>query len=399
MKYSEWETVKVGDLGVIVTGKTPKTSEECFFGGGIPFLTPSDDMNKKGIENTKRTLTEEGGKTVKNCILPAGSICVSCIGSDLGKVTMTRDRTVTNQQINSIVVNEKYDKNFIYYLMCILGKKLNFVSKTSTAVPIVNKSSFSSYEVEVPNLFLQSKIANILSCIDDKIELNNKLNDNLFYLADLLYNQYFCNYERYENSLRESEMGLIPDEWEVVTLDDIIELFDSKRVPLSSKQRENMKKKYPYYGAASIVDYVEEYIFDGIYVLISEDGANVVDQKGYPLLQYVWGKFWVNNHAHITKGKKGFNEQSIYVLLRNTNMQSIVTGAVQPKINQANLKSVKVVIPSGEVITQFTCAVDKLFEQYRYNIDQNNTLIQLRDTLLPKLMSGEIDLDKFELDI
>ncbi|WP_279139414.1 restriction endonuclease subunit S [Faecalicoccus pleomorphus] len=177
---NEWKTTKVGDIGKVITGKTPKTSNSSYYGGKIPFLTPSDDMTVKYVRETKKYITEEGRLTVKNATLPGNSVCVSCIGSDLGKVVITTEETVTNQQINSIIVNEnKYDVDFIYYVMMELGKILNFHSKTSTAVPIVNKSSFSQYEFLCPPLRIQKQIGSILSSIDAKIEENKRINNNL----------------------------------------------------------------------------------------------------------------------------------------------------------------------------------------------------------------------------
>ena len=180
IKLTTWQSVKVSDLGRIVTGKTPKTAVSENYGGDIPFLTPSDDMSVKYVNSTAKTLTERGVAEVKNALIPPDSVCVSCIGSDLGKVVITTERTVTNQQINSIVVNkELFDVSFIYYAMLILGKELNFISKTSTAVPIVNKSAFSSYGILCPSLEQQKEIAAILSAFDSKIECNKKINDNL----------------------------------------------------------------------------------------------------------------------------------------------------------------------------------------------------------------------------
>jgi len=176
---SNWYNVQVEQLGKIITGKTPRTSISNNYGGTVPFLTPSDDMNVKFVTATARTLTKKGLSEVKNCLLPLHSICVSCIGSDLGKVVMTTEPTVTNQQINSIIPNPEFDANFIYYAMCMLGKELNFISKTSTAVPIVNKSSFSSYTIKAPPLLEQRDIAAVLSCLDDKIALNKKVNHHL----------------------------------------------------------------------------------------------------------------------------------------------------------------------------------------------------------------------------
>lgn len=175
-----WRRVKVGDLGRVVTGKTPKTAEKDNYGGSIMFVTPSDDMDSKYIYSTGKTITEKGRDSVKGAIIPAGTICVSCIGSDLGKVVITTEECVTNQQINSIIVDTaNYDIDFVYYSMLILGKELNYHSKTSTAVPIVNKSSFSSYEIDCPDIDEQRRIAGIMTAIDSKIQENGRINDNL----------------------------------------------------------------------------------------------------------------------------------------------------------------------------------------------------------------------------
>ena len=195
----ELKKIHISDIGKVVTGKTPRTSIVENYGGDIPFLTPSDDLSYKSVPKTGKTLTEQGLNEVKNCLLPPHSVCVSCIGTDLGKVVMTSEPTITrseehtselqsrsdleptitNQQFNSIIPNRRFDADFVYYLMTLVGKELNYLSKTSTAVPIINKSSFSNYEVEVPDLETQEKIASILSSLDSKIELNRRINDNL----------------------------------------------------------------------------------------------------------------------------------------------------------------------------------------------------------------------------
>jgi type I restriction enzyme S subunit len=150
-----------------------------------------------------------------------------------------------------------------------------------------------------------------------------------------------------------------------------------------------MDKVYPYYGAASLMDYVDGYLFDGIYLLLGEDGT-VVDELGFPILQYVWGKFWVNNHAHILTGKNGFSTETLYVLLKQTSVKSIVTGAVQPKISQANLKNISVTIPPIHQLSKYNEVIEPLFKTIRKNNDESSRLATLRDTLLPKLMNGEI---------
>ena len=190
----DWRKVSLGELGRIITGKTPKTAIVDNYGGTIPFLTPSDDMDVKCIKTTGKKLTEKGLSEVKNCLLPPRSICVSCIGSDLGKVVMTTQETVTNQQINSIVPADGVDADFVYYAMLILGKNLNYISKTSTAIPIVNKSSFSNYIIELPSYEEQCAISSVLSALDAKIDANRKINHNLSFIIASVF-KYFRHYE------------------------------------------------------------------------------------------------------------------------------------------------------------------------------------------------------------
>ena len=184
---TSWKTYRLGDIGKIVTGKTPKTTIAENYGGAIPFLTPSDDLSSKYAPQTTKTLTERGLSEVKNCLLPSNAICVSCIGSDLGKVVKVVKPTVTNQQFNSIIPSSDFDADFVYYLMTIVGKQLNYLSKTSTAVPIINKTQFSNFEVCIPPLQEQRRIAGILGAIDDKIENNRRINTNLELQAQALF--------------------------------------------------------------------------------------------------------------------------------------------------------------------------------------------------------------------
>ena len=378
----------ISNLGTIVTGKTPSTKNENYWGNEIPFVTPKDIQSSKHIFNTERYLTTNGANSVKGCILPPKSICVSCIGN-IGYTSMTIDRAVSNQQINSIIVNNEHDIDFVYYLMKSLWSYFKNYEGQSTTVSILNKSQFSKIEILIPdNINIERKIAAILSSLDNKIELNQRVNNNLEQQAQALFKSWFVDFEPFG--------GKMPDDWKVGIADDIITLFDSQRIPLSSNQRENMEKIYPYYGATSLMDYVDQYIFDGKYLLLGEDGS-VVDDYGFPILQYVWGKFWVNNHAHILQGKNGFTVESLYLFFKCTNVKSIVTGAVQPKINQANLKSIPAIVPTINVMNNFNNVINPLFSLFRKNIEENTRLAQLRDTLLPKLMSGEIDVSKVNI--
>ena len=234
-------------------------------------------------------------------------------------------------------------------------------------------------ELPVPSIDKQRSIVRAYQTITERIELKRRLNDNLLATAQAVYKAWFVEYKPFG--------GNCPISWRVGSVDEIAEFFDSMRKPLSSLERADMARIYPYYGAVSIVDYVDDYIFDGEYLLLSEDGIYVVDDSGHPLLQHIIGKFWVNNHAHILKGKAGFTEDSLYLFLSNTNMSPIVTGAAQPKINQANLKSFPITIPDSEVLDRFNSVVHPLFAGKLNNEKEIRKLETIRELLLSRLVS------------
>ena len=277
----------------------------------------------------------------------------------------------------------------------------------------LRKADISSVEIPLPPLSEQRRIAHILGTLDEKIELNRRMNATLEGMAQALFKSWFVDfepihakmdgrwlrgeslpgmpaelYDLFPDKLVPSELEEVPEGWEVRPLGDVIEIHDSKRVPLNSHQRASRRGKYPYYGATGVMDYVDSFLFDGVYVLAGEDGS-VVDADGHPVIQYVWGKFWVNNHAHVVKGRNGVKEEQLYLFLQQVNVLAFVTGAVQLKINQRNLRSIPFILPDGPVCQAFTRLVDPLFHRVRDNTDETESLVALRDALLPKLVSGE----------
>ena len=319
-------------------------------------------------------------------MMPAHSILFSS-RAPIGYVAIAGQEMCTNQGFKSVVPNNNTDYMFLYYLLKYNKDKIEAMG-SGTTFKEISGSTMRGIEVTVPeSLDEQRKIASVLSTIDEKIEKNEAINENLLQQAQALYSRSFPY----------TVSDILPEGWRLGTVSEIIEIHDSKRIPLSGAQRDKIEKKiYPYYGAASLMDYVDEYIFDGKYLLLGEDGT-VVDDAGFPILQYVWGQFWVNNHAHILTGKLGYNVESLYMLFKQTPVKSIVTGAVQPKISQANLKSIPVVIPPANLISAFNNQVDAMFSLIRNNEEETKSLATLRDSLLPKLMSGEIDVSELGL--
>ena len=174
-------------------------------------------------------------------------------------------------------------------------------------------------------------------------------------------------------------------DWEVCVVNDIANRYDNLRIPV--KESERQKGNIPYYGANGIQDYVSGYTHEGAFVLVAEDGASDLDH--YPV-QFVEGKIWVNNHAHVLTGKNGFTTEMLIPFLTKYNIKGLVTGAVQAKLNQANMAKISLAIPPMSILENISVLFESLYDTYRNCCTEMVTLSTLRDTLLPKLMSGQI---------
>lgn len=387
---TEWKDCKISDIGTVIGGATPSTKVAGNYDGGtIPWITPKDlsNFSNRYINKGERNITQKGLDSCSAQMMPKNTVLFSS-RAPIGYIAIANQPICTNQGFKSVVPNENIDSLFLYYLLQYNKERIKSMG-SGTTFKEVSGNVMKNISIRIPvSRQEQHKIATVLGVLDDKIELNNAINDNLFQQAQLLYKDRFIAMTPFDR--------VMPADWHNGTVSEIIELHDSKRIPLSSRERVDLAKVYPYYGATSVMDYVDSYLFDGKYLLLGEDGT-VVDSKGFPVLQYVEGKFWVNNHAHILTGKNGFSVELLYLLFSLTSVQSIVTGAVQPKISQANLNKVPVMIPSNEELQAFDSTIQPLFAQISNFRAENDSLATIRDTLLPKLMSGKLDVS--ELDV
>lgn len=163
------------------------------------------------------------------------------------------------------------------------------------------------------------------------------------------------------------------EEFKKYKFGDIVNILDSKRIPLSATQRENRKGIYPYYGAQGIIDYIDDYIFDGTYLLIAEDGENLKSQKNN-ITQIAIGKYWVNNHAHIVESNGSCDIRYICYLLNKIDISGYITGSAQPKLNQANLQSIELSLPSLTVQKRIADYIDLFDSKISLNRRINDNL-------------------------
>ena len=388
MKYKR--IVMEEALGSLIDyrGKTPKKSES-----GIKTLSAKSVKNGYIDYDQCYYISEEEYKRFMVRGIPQKGDILLTTEAPLGMVAkLDRDDVAIAQRLLTLRGKEGVLENdyLLYYLQSPKGQAALKARESGTTVTGIKQAEFRKIELELPSIEYQIKVSAILRNLDEKIELNNKINKNLEQQAKALYKDWFFDFSPFSTD------GNLPDGWRLGTVGDIIQLHDSKRVPLSGAERDKMAKVYPYYGATSLMDYVDNYLFDGVYLLLGEDGT-VVDSLGFPILQYVYGKFWVNNHAHIITGKEGFSVEELYLFFNLTNIKSIVTGAVQQKVSQQNLKKVPTIIPSKQALGDFDEIIQPIFAQIRNLRDENTNLAQLRDALLPKLMSGELDVSDIDL--
>lgn len=320
------------------------------------------------------------------------------------RIDSDEDHKIASTEFLPLIIDEnKVDFDYCFYLLAspvitdyLCGQNAN----TSGSHKRIDPTNFFNIGIKLPPLAQQYEIGKLLSSLDAKIKLNRQINQNLEAMAKQLYDYWFVQFDfpneegkPYKSSggemvWNEKLKRKIPNEWDNCKLKDFINLFDSKRIPLSSKDREERKGNYPYYGATGIMDYVNEYIFDGDYILLAEDGSTS-DSKGFPIVQYIWGKNWVNNHAHIILPK---NEQYLmftYQMLRSIPAKQIETGSIQKKISQENLCEYNMVLPNSILIEKYESIISPLWEKRKLCIEEINALIKQRDELLPLLMNGQ----------
>ena len=388
-----WESVKLGDLYEVHNGLSKGGK---FFGSGYPFLTFSTVFNNYFLPEELTDFVQSTEKERESYSIMRGDVFVtrtSETSDELG-ISCVALKDYPNATYNGftkrmIPITDRVLPEYIGYYMRMPSFRGEFQAfSTMTTRASLKNEDLLSLEVKLPEIDEQKKIAEILSAYDDLIENNQKQIKLLEEAAQRLYKEWFVDlhFPGHENT---KIVDGVPEGWEYRKIGDIVIYYDKQRKPLSSMQRMSMEKIYPYYGAATLMDYVDNYLFDGIYLLLGEDGTVITPDK-FPVLQYVWGKFWVNNHAHVLRGKEGISTEFLFSMFKEMPIADVVTGAAQPKISQGRLSEKKILIPSLKLIQKWSSIAKHFFDRLRVLSEQVRLLTEARDRLLQKLMSGEI---------
>jgi len=421
--HPDSQTYVTGDLieaGTLAIGDGYRAKNVELSGAGIPFARAGNIDNGFLFDGADKFPEEDLGKVGEKISRP-GDVVFTSKGT-VGRFAFVREETprfVFSPQLCywRSLDTDFIDPHFLYYWMNgrEFWKQASAVKGETDMADYVSLTDQRRMKLTLPPIEVQREIKKVLSALDDKIELNHQMNHTLEAMAQAIFKSWFVDFEPvtaraegrrpygmnaetaalFASHFVESELGPIPEGWSVVPVGDVMQILDSKRIPLSGSERDKRPGSYPYYGAADVMDYIDDYIFDGIYLLVGEDGS-VVNDGGFPVTQYAWGRIWVNNHAHVLLGRNAVTTEMLLIFFRNTLIEPYVTGAVQPKLNQRNLKSIPFVLAKDEICVAFDHSVSALFEKIRTNTEESRMLSEIRDALLPKLLSGEIRVDQAE---
>ncbi len=417
---SSWQPLSIGDLGRVITGRTPPGARQDFFGDSVSFLTPTDMDGRRKVDKTARSLSTEGADLLYKVTVPHG-VAVSCIGWQMGKAILVDRPTVTNQQINTIIPDTSRIRDlFLYYALTAKRLEIFALGAGGSRTPILNKTDFEKVMISVPPLSEQCAIAHILGTLDDKIELNRRMNETLEEMARAIFKSWFVDFEPvrakaegrdpglpkhiadlFPDRFEDSELGETPAGWESWCVSDVGNVICGKTP--STKVAEyygdaipfitipdmrgkvfakNVQRKLSHLGAASQPKKalpagalcVSCIATPGLVVIASEEShtnqqINTVVPEN-PDETYFW--FWIfrNLGEQIASGGSG--------------------GSVFANLSTGRFSNMRVLAPCAELRRYYHMLVAPIFDQILRCDTEMNTLAAVRDALLPRLISGEL---------
>ncbi|MBU4259827.1 MAG: restriction endonuclease subunit S [Desulfobacteraceae bacterium] len=390
---SEWNETIVKNIGKVITGKTPSINNPEHWGDKTLFITPTDFRTEsKYIFKTDRYLSEEGVDKFKKNVIPPESVIVTCIGSDMGKVAINRFEATTNQQINSLIVSSNYDTDFIYYKLKSIYKMLRLFADGGSIMPIINKST---------------------------IDLLRRQNETLEAIAQALFKRWFVEFEfpdenglPYKSSggkMVSSELGEIPAGWRVIELSELVETITKGTTP-TTLGKKFVDKGINFIKAESITS---NHTFDkNKFAHIDEQTDQLLNRSKIQQGDFLYtiagtiGRFAVvtervlpantNQAIAIIRLKKNLNISPYQLLcylkshFYQTYLRSRIVQAVQANLSLGELKNTPIILAENSVQSKFSKIAKSLFNKIEKNEKLIGLLVQTRDILLPKLMSGQI---------
>ena len=404
---------KLSNTGEIVSGGTPKTKVDEYWNGSIPWITPKDLSNNSSMYVSKgeRSISIDGLENSSAKLLPKGSVLFTS-RAPIGYIAIAKNDVTTNQGFKSVIVNEDNYNIFIYYL---LKNNINFIENHANGSTFkeISGSVMKNLEFDIPPLPEQKAIAHILSTLDEKIEVNNQINKTLENIAQTIFKQWFVDFEfpngagePYKSSggeMVESELGMIPKGWEVCRLGDTFNVIDNRG---KTPPRTELETKYPIIDVKALAGEDRILNYNNCMKYVDENTYNNWFRSGHPLdgdillstvgslaeMKIFLGDIGCIAQNVVALRVNDFSNLYLYQYLKyiKDELVSYNIGSVQPSIKITHIIKHKILKPNKNILDNFHHFASDITNQI-YNLNlQNQRLKELRDSLLPKLMSGEI---------
>lgn len=391
---SNWRRTTLGDIGRVVTGQTPPRARPEYWGQSIPFLTPTDMDGRRFVGHTLRALSPAGAHALQRLVIPAG-VAVSCIGWQMGKSIIIDTPTVTNQQLNTVIITDKnVDRLYLYYTLKSQREQFFLLGQGGSRTPIVKKSLFEKTKLALPPLAMQRHIATILGALDNKIELNRAMNQTLDEIVQALFQSWFIDFD--------GTQGQIPRGWRRASLDQIADFTNGaafQRFPAVSSEH-----SLPVIKIRELRDGVTartqrasssipaKYIIDDGDLLFSWSGS---------LLVTFWsgGRGALNQHLFKVTSD-AYPTWLCYLWCRHhlDRFRAIAAdrATTMGHIKRSHLAEALVWVPPASQLQAMTEAISPLLCRQQANRLESRSLAGLRDTLLPGLVTGQLRIPEAE---
>lgn len=396
----DWKICRIGDFTDCTAGGTPSTQVSSYWGGEIPWMS-SGELHLKQVYDVVGRITQKGLENSSTKFVPANSVLIGLAGQGKtrGTVAISKIPLCTNQSIAAIFPTDEFNSTFLFYNLENRYDELRALSTGDGGRGGLNLTIIRNVSVKFPPLPEQTAIATALSDTDALISslqtlIAKKKAIKLSAMQNLLSGkirlpEFAQRPDGAPKATHQTELGLLPEDWEVVELGDVVNIFDNFRIPVTASKR--IAGSTPYYGANGIQDYVEGFTHKGEFVLIAEDGAN--DLINYPV-SYVNGEIWVNNHAHVVQGKENvLDNRFLAYRLNSTNIKSYLVGGTRAKLNGSTLKMIQIIIPKSTTeqiaIAQLLSDMDAEIEALACRLKKTQALKQ---GMMQTLLTGKIRL-------
>jgi type I restriction enzyme S subunit len=379
--YSKLKTLctKIG------SGSTPRGGEAAYTTEGTSLIRSQNILDFTFSENGLAYINDKQAKELANVELKENDVLINITGDSVARVCKVPAQFLparVNQHVAILRANkEVLLPDYLKYSLLSNTNKEKLLSLASTGATrkALTKSMLEEFEILLPDLSTQTRIAEILSSLNDKIELNRQMNQTLEQMAQTLFKKYFVD---------DIDEGNLPEGWRVGKLGEVLELTYGKAL----KECDRKGGQYPVVGSSGIVGYHDSFIANGKGIVVGRKGnAGAViwlDDNFYP----------IDTTYYVIDLLNTGNLYYHYWLLKNLNLSNLNSDSAVPGLNRNEAYNVEIIIPGKEQIIEFNTKVESLFDMMNSNNKEIKTLTQLRDTLLPKLMSGEIDVNAVQTE-